>query len=342
MNNLFLLMLLALFACNDQPAAGQQETKPSDTVTASTRRIEILDPEAFQFFDSTTTIDVIAGGFEWTEGPLYIAGGDYFLFSDIPRNRIYKWKEGDSVKLYLEPSGYLGTVKGKKEPGSNGLLLHTDGHLVLCQHGERRMAKMKAPISDPKPDFEVLADRFEGKRFNSPNDAVYHPNGDLYFTDPPYGLDKGRRDPAKELDFSGVFRLTPDGRVDLLTKELDFPNGIALTPDGKFLLVASSDGKNQIWMKYELDGQGLIKSKQLFYEVHRYEGKNVGGPDGMKMSRKGYLFASGPEGCWVFNPAGKPIARLYTGQATSNTALSTDEKVLFLTCDDYVMRVKMK
>jgi gluconolactonase len=344
MHNLFFLLFLLSVACNDQPTAGTAPAKNDqpDTPALAVRRVEILDPEANQFFDATTTIDVIGSGFLWTEGPLYIKEGDYFLFSDIPRNRIYKWKEGDSIQLYLEPAGYLGTQQGKKEPGSNGLLLDANGRLVLCQHGERRMARMKAPIQAPKPSYEVLADRFEGKRFNSPNDAVFHPNGDLYFTDPPYGLDRGMKDSTKELDFSGVYRLTPKGKVDLLTKELPFPNGITLSPDGKFLYVASSDGQNMIWMKYELDEQGLIKNKQLFYEVHRYEGKHKGGPDGMKMSRKGYLFASGPEGIWVFNPQAKPIARLYTGEATSNCAFSADEKTLFLTCDDYVMRVKLK
>jgi gluconolactonase len=306
------------------------------------RRIEILDREALQFFDSTTTIDIVGSGFKWTEGPLYIKDGDYFLFSDIPNNRILKWKEGDSCRLYLEPSGYLGTQQGKREPGSNGLLLDAKGNLVLCQHGERRMARMKAPVNDPKPDFEVLTDHFEGKRLNSPNDAVFHANGDLYFTDPPYGLDKVMKDPAKELEFSGVYRLTPKGRLDLLTKDLQYPNGIVLSPDNKFLYVASSDGDNMIWMKYELDRKGLIKNKQLFYDARSYKGKLPGGPDGMKMSRKGYLFASGPGGLWVFNPAGKPIARLYTGMSTSNCALSDNEKTLFLTCDDYVMRVHLK
>jgi gluconolactonase len=323
----FLLFAMLFSACNT----------PENKQSQATRRVEILDPEAGQFVDSSTTIDIVGSGFTWTEGPLYIKDGDYFLFSDIPNNRIYKWKEGDSVKLYLEPSGFMGDVKDMREPGSNALLLDAKGNLVLCQHGERRMARMKAPISDPKPEWDVLADRFEGKRLNSPNDAVYHPNGDLYFTDPPYGLNG-----AKELDFQGVYRLKPDGHIDLLTKELNRPNGIGLSPDGKILYVASSDEKNFIWMKYDLDEQGLIKNGQVFYEVHQYEGKNTGAPDGFKVNSKGYIFSSGPEGIWIFNSQAKPISRLYTGQVTSNCAFSADEKTLFLTCDDYIMRVKLK
>jgi Gluconolactonase len=334
MNRLLLIAILFSLACNDQPeAVPEAETEKTET----TRRVEILDPEASQFFDSATSIDIVDSGFAWTEGPLYIKDGDYFLFSDIPRNRIFKWKEGDSAQLYLEPSGFMGDIQGMREPGSNALLLDANGNLVLCQHGERRLARMKAPLSNPKPEWEVLADRYQGKRFNSPNDAVYHPNGDLYFTDPPYGLDG-----KKELDFQGVYRLKPNGQVDLVTKELNRPNGIGLSPDGKILYVASSDAKNMIWMKYELDEKGLAKNGQVFYEVHAYEGKHVGAPDGFKIHSKGYMFSSGPEGLWVFNPQAKPIARLYTGQATSNCAFSADEKTLLLTCDDYIMRVKLK
>ncbi|MBC7889521.1 MAG: SMP-30/gluconolactonase/LRE family protein [Ferruginibacter sp.] len=310
---------------------------------SSKSKIAIIDPEALSILDSTATIEVVAKGFNWTEGPLYISDGDYFIFSDIPANKIYKWKDGQKVTPYLMPSGNSETtVVETKEPGSNGLLLHPDGQLVLCQHGDRRMAKMIAPLNNPRPEFVTLADNYKGKRLNSPNDAVYHSNGDLYFTDPPYGMDKGIDDPKRELDFQGVYRLKPTGELDLLTKELRYPNGIALSPDGKFLYVASSDGANYIWMQYELDANGLAKNQHLFYEAHSYEGKKLGAPDGMKINKRGYLFATGPEGVWLFNPAGKLIARLYTGQLTSNCALSLDERVLFMTCDDYIMQVKLK
>lgn len=305
-------------------------------------RVEILDPEALAILDSAAKPEVIGEGFKWTEGPLYIAQGGYLIFSDIPGNKIYKWKDGQGTSVYLEPSGNTGPAGKAKEPGSNGLLLNAAGELVLCQHGDRRIAKMDAALSDPKPRFTTLADRYNGKRFNSPNDAVYHPNGDLYFTDPPYGLEKGIADTGKQLDFQGVYRLKPNGQLDVVTKELKYPNGIAVSPDGKLLYVASSDGANNVWMQYELDANGLAKSQRVFYEVHAYEGKNMGGPDGMKVSKRGYVFATGPGGVWLFNAGGKLLARIHTGHLTSNCALSSDERVLFMTCDDYVMRLQLK
>jgi len=320
-------------AINQQDSTGKEKSK---------KRIAILDAEALSIIDSNTVIETIAEGFKWTEGPLYISDGDYLLFSDIPNNRICKWKEGEGASTYLTPSGNTGTKKIEREPGSNGLLLDAKGNLVMCQHGDRRIAQMKTTLKEPKADFITLADSYEGKHLNSPNDAVFSSNGDLYFTDPPYGLDKILEDTAKQLDFQGVYRLKPNGKLDLLTKEIKFPNGIALSTDGKYLYVANSDPDNKLWMKYTLGSDGLIESKSVFYEAKDDNGKQNGNPDGMKMNKKGYLFAAGPEGVWIFNPGGKVIARIYTGEATSNCAFTPDEKTLFMTCDDYVMRVKLK
>lgn len=337
-----LFAAIFLFACNNHQRSTTNDQTITNHPSASKLKIEIIAPEAVSILDSNAKIETIAKGFNWTEGPLYITNGDYLIFSDIPANKIYKWKEGMGLSTYLTPSGNTGVVGKTNEPGSNGLILHPDGHLVLCQHGDRRMAKMTAPLNDPRPQFVTLAARYNGKRFNSPNDAVYHPNGDLYFTDPPYGLEKGIEDTAKELGFQGVYRLKPNGQLDIVTKELKYPNGIAISPDGKYLLVASSDNANYVWMQYELGTNGLAKNKRVFYEAHAYEGKNLGAPDGMKINKKGYVFASGPGGIWLFTPAGKLIARLYTGELTSNCALSTDERNLYMTCDDYVMRLKLK
>ncbi|MCW3091131.1 MAG: Gluconolactonase [Ferruginibacter sp.] len=338
-NHLMYLVFAAtlLYACKSRQAKLAVEIDPTSKL-----RIEIIDPEALNLLDTTAKIEIIAKGFKWTEGPLYISNGEYLLFSDIPDNKIYKWKEGQGVSTFLTPSGNTLEVKNIKEPGSNGLILDAEGYLVLCQHGDRRIAKMTLPIDKAGPEFVSLADKFQGKRLNSPNDAVYHPNGDLYFTDPPYGLGNGIEDATKELDFQGVYRLKPDGRLDLFTKGLQYPNGIALSPDSKTLYVASSDSANYVWMQYELDSAGMPKSQRVFYEAHAYQGKNLGAPDGMKVNETGYIFASGPEGIWLFTPGAKLIAKLHTGQLTSNCAFSPGEKTLYMTCDDYVMRLQLK
>jgi len=306
------------------------------------RRIAILDKEALHIIDSSSAIEVIASGYKWTEGPVYIKDSGYLLFSDIPNNKIFKWKEGGGATLYLTPSGHTGPEKKEVEPGSNGLLLDAKGNLVLCQHGDRRMARMEAPLTNPKPEFITLADRYNGKRLNSPNDAVFHPNGDLYFTDPPYGLDKRMKDTAKDLDFQGVYRLKPNGQLDLFTKELKFPNGIALSPDGKVLYVSCSDSTNMTWTRYVLDDKGLIKSESLFYHAKEYDRTDAGNPDGMKVNKQGYIFAAGPKGIWIFNPNGRVLARIYTGAKTANCAFSPDEKTLYITASTQVLRVGLK
>src|SRR5215204_5298494 len=172
---------------------GGQTAPPADSM-----RIERLDAALDRLIASDAKVEVLAQGHDWTEGPLWIKSGGYLLFSDIPKNSIYRWKEGEGEKLYLQPSGYTGKEPRGGETGSNGLILDREGRLVMCQHGDRRMARMEAPLDAPKPQFTPLAVRYQGKRFNSPNDAVFRSNGDLYFTDPAYGLEKQWEDPARE------------------------------------------------------------------------------------------------------------------------------------------------
>ncbi len=339
------LLVAAVFtACNNLTSPERKALQATKVPAADTvvRKIVILDKEALSIIDSTAPVEVIASGYTWTEGPLYVKDSGYLLFSDIPNNAIYKWKEGAGATLYLKPSGHTGPEKKEREPGSNGLLLDIKGNLVLCQHGDRRIAMMQAPLSAPQAKFVTLAGLYKGKRLNSPNDAVYHPNGDLYFTDPPYGLDKRMEDTAKDLPFQGVYRLKSNGQLDLLTDELKFPNGIALSPDGKQLYVSNSDSLNMIWMRYGLDDKGLIKSKTVFYHAREYDGTDAGNPDGMKVNSQGYLFAAGPQGIWIFNPAGKVLARIYTGAKTANCAFSADGKTLFITSKSNVLKVALK
>ncbi|KKL77687.1 hypothetical protein LCGC14_2032420, partial [marine sediment metagenome] len=196
--------------------------------------IEIMDDEALAIIDPNSEIEIIGSGFEWTEGPLWIQEGNYLLISDIPKNKIFKIDSEGKTSEYVHPSGYSGEGVYGNEPGSNGLLLNQQGDLVLLQHGDRRVAKMKTPINNPKPEYETLTDQYEGKKFNSPNDGVFDSDGNLYFTDPPYGLPKLMDDPRKELDFQGVFCLTTHGELILVDK-LTRPNGIALSPDGSKL-----------------------------------------------------------------------------------------------------------
>ena len=343
---LMMLLTVSILAvsCVESEHKEPPVTASSDSIPAkiSKTRIEVLDTEALAFIDTSAKVEELAGGYHWTEGPLYIANGDYFIFSDVPANKVFKWKDGEGVSPYLDSSGYTGSVPKEKEPGSNGLTLDPKGRLVLTQQGNRRVARMLAPLSKPSPKYESLVNKYQGKKLNSPNDLVFKSNGDLYFTDPPYGLDHGDEDSTKEMSFHGVFRVKPNGKVDVVTKEFRFPNGLALTPDEKFLLVAHSDADNMVWMKYELGKDGLVKNKSVFYKVPDADKKDPGSPDGFKINRKGYVFSSGPGGVWIFNPSGKPIARIYTGELASNCALSSDEKTLFITCDDYIKKVRLR
>ena len=304
-----------------------------------TGSIEILDPSVLSILDSGARPEILAEGFDWSEGPLWVSKGGYLLFSDIPPNKIMRWDEKNGLTTYLHPSGYTGSIPRKGEPGSNGLLLDKDDRLVMCQHGDRRMARMDAPLDMPSPNFITLADKYEGKRFNSPNDAVYHTNGDLYFTDPPYGLVMNMEDSSKELNYQGVFRLKKDGKVDLLTKEMSRPNGIALSRDEKKLYVANSD-TNRIWMVYDMKPDGGITNGKIFYDASADTLK--GKPDGMKVHSSGNIFSSGPGGIIVLSAEGKLLARINVGDVCSNCAFDDGEKYLYITANHWLVRVKLK
>jgi len=333
-------------ACNNPspPVTEKKDTTAlvEKVIIDSSRHISILDKEGIDIIDSNSAIEVIAEGFKWSEGPVYITDGDYLLFSDVPANRIYRWKEGQGATVYLEPSGYTGTIPKVKEPGSNGLVLDKNGKLILCQQGNRQIGRMKSSLKDPKPEFDIITGSFGGRKYNSPNDAVYANNGNLYFTDPPYGLEHGIKDSTKEIPFQGVYCSKPNGKVVLVTDKVTYPNGIALSPDNKILYISNSDNDHKEWMKYDLNADGLPEKESQFYQVSAEEGKRKGNPDGMKVNAKGTIFATGPGGIWIFNPLGKVIARIYTGQLTSNCNLDPIHHMLYMTCNSLVMRVRLK
>ncbi len=333
--SILFLSLVVFFSCN--------RTKNAD-ITANTEFkpfIEIIDSAAYSIFESDASVEILGEGFEWSEGPLWVDGLG-LLFSDIPPNKVFKWTEEKGVELYLSPSGYTDTVKRGGEPGSNGLLLDDRGQLILCQHGDRRIARMNKPLEAPAPDFETLVDKYRGKKLNSPNDACYHSIGDLYFTDPPYGLVHGVDDPARELDFQGVYRLSKGGELTLLTISMSRPNGIAFSRDESNIYIANSDPQFAVWMVYEVTADGALDNGKVFHDATILVEKEKGLPDGLKVSRTGSIFATGPGGVWVFDASGKVLAKIRTGQATSNCAFGPDEKELFITADMYLMRVKLK
>lgn len=319
------LLLIALAGCTS--------TKEIKTIGS----IERLDPALDAILSPDAKIEVIAEGYNWSEGPVWVESENMLLYSDVPENIVYKWTEQKGAEVYLTPSGFTGAETDSREKGSNGLLLNEKGQLVLCQHGDRRLSIMNAALGSPKPEFITIADKYDGKRFNSPNDAALAKNGNYYLTDPPYGLsEKMMDDPNKEIPFQGVYQIAPNGTVRLLVDSITRPNGIALSPDDKYLYVANSDRSRARWYRYEL-GDTSVVSGSVFYEE---KGGDAG--DGLKVDSNGILFASGGGGVLIINPEGKLLGRIVLPDGTSNTALSPDQKTLFVTNDSRVLRIKMR
>jgi gluconolactonase len=315
------------------PSVAQDASSAS---TSSLGTIERFDPRFDKLVPPGARMEKLAGGYDWSEGPAWDKKGKFLLFSDVPMNTVYKWSEGKAKpEVFLKPSGYTGSTPRGGEPGSNGLIIDPQGRLVLCQHGDRRVARLEADGT-----FKTLVDNYQGKKLNSPNDAVYASDGSLYFTDPPYGLIGLNSDPKKELPFNGVYRLSPKGELTLLTKEMTFPNGIGLSPDRKTLYVANSDPQKAVWMAFPLKEDGNIGEGRVFFDATRGVKTLKGLPDGLKVDKEGNLFATGPGGVLVFAPDGTHLGTLNTGEATANVGWGDDGSTLYITADMYIARLK--
>ena len=297
-------------------------------------RIERFDPAFDQLVAPDARLEKLAEGFTWSEGPVWMNGE--LIFSDVPENIAYRWKPGmTKAEVFLKPSGLLTPTPGFREPGSNGLTLDAQGRLLLCQHGERRVARYE------NGKFTSIADRYDGKRFNSPNDLAVRKNGDIYFTDPSYGLEGINNSPLKEIPFNGVYRVTRDGKVSLLTKNLTFPNGIAFSPDEKLLYVGVSDAKATRVVAYDVTADGSIANERTFYDAQPLlKGTDKGLVDGLKVDRAGNVWSSGPGGILVISPGGKLLGRLNTGEATANCNWGDDGSTLYITADMFLLRIK--
>jgi gluconolactonase len=325
MRYVFLSALFLLLAC-----------QPKEKIAY----VEALDPALASIISSETTIEVLADGFEWSEGPLWLEQENILLFSDVPKNTIYKWSEAKGLETYLTPSGFTTQEEGNVGEGSNGLLLNAKGELVLCQHGDRRVAVMQASLQTPQANFTTLVDRFDGKRFNSPNDAAYNSKGVLFFTDPPYGLASQDEDSLKEFAFNGVYSLKSDGNVQLLIDSLTRPNGI-ITINDSTLLVANSDKMKARWYRYTLKRDSLVAG-EVFYDATANAQTEKGLPDGLKISGKGIIYATGPGGVWIFDRQGKVLGKIRTSVAAANCALDQHEKYLYVTASNYLLRIALK
>ena len=298
-------------------------------------RIERADPRLDLLIPADAVIEVLAEGFRWSEGPAWDRAAGRLLFSDVPNNVVHAWSEKGGLSAFLKPSGYTGPEGGGgREPGANGLAFDAKGRLVLCQHGDRRVSRLEGGR------FVPLVERFEGKRFNSPNDLVVAGDGAIYFTDPPYGLTKTFEDPGREIGWNGVYRLAPDGRVSVLVKDLKAPNGIGLSPDGRTLYVGQSDPDRPVVMAYDLAKDGSVSNGRVFFDTLPLRKNGPGAPDGLKVDREGNVFTTGPGGVLVLTPKGEYLGTIVTGVPTANCGFGDDGSTLYLTANDKLCRVR--
>jgi len=335
MRKLDFIALLTVFAvCGFAPAACAQ---PQPAQPLQTINIIRIDPLFDRLVPLGVKVERIVGGRKWVEGPVWDRRNGYLLFSDIPDNAVIKWQQGKGTGVFLKPSGYSGKSPFKgPEPGSNGLAIDPQGKLVLAEHGDRRIARLESNGLQT-----TLVDRFDGKRINSPNDLVFKSNGDLYFTDPPFGLPKSYDDPARETPFQGVYRSGKDGKLTLLTKEIKAPNGIAFSPDEKKLYVSNADPRNAVWLVYDVKPDGTIEGGRVFYDGTVWAKTKPGVPDGMKVDRDGNIFGAGPGGIHVFSSDGKHLGSIETGVPTGNLAWGEDGSTLFITSNSNVFRLRL-
>ncbi|MBC3786069.1 SMP-30/gluconolactonase/LRE family protein [Spirosoma utsteinense] len=331
------ILMASLLAVSFYPVLAQTPYPAIGQIVRTDPRLDKLIPKNAQ-------IEVLASGFMWTEGPVWVKGSSpYLLFSDVPQNTIFKWTEKEGVSPFLKPSGYTGLGTYGDEPGSNGLTIDGNGQLIACEHGDRRVTAM--PINGIGGK-RTLADNYKGKRFNSPNDVVAHPDGSYYFTDPPYGLPKKEKDPSRETTDFGVYRIAPargdqPGVVSLLTNELTRPNGIALSPDQKTLYVAQSDPERPMIMAYPMQADGSVGKGRVVFGAEGLKKQGLsGGFDGMKVDREGNLWATGPGGVLIVSSAGELLGHINIGGATANCAWGDDGSTLYITADMYLCRVK--
>ncbi len=326
------LLLSLLLVIYSGTVSGQLPDKP----------VVVQHPDMLQLVAADARFDILAEGFRWSEGPVVEPGTGDVLFSDVPANTVYRWNKAEGLTVYLAPSGYTGLYPADNpQQGANGLIFNQQQQLVLAQHGDRRLALLTG-IADGKPQYQTLVNHFQGKLLNSPNDLVQHSSGAYYFTDPPYGLKGGDNSAQKQLAANAVYRLGTDGTLRQLVTSLNRPNGLAFSPDENWLYVANSEQGTAQWWRYAVGANGSLGPAELFYDATSYTKTNRGLPDGLKVLPTGHLLATGPGGVWVFTADGTHLGTIQTSVAAANVALAPDNRYLYITASNYLLRIALK
>ena len=299
--------------------------------------VERLSPEINNLIEKSAKIEILADGFEWSEGPVWSSQLNSVLFSDVPENVIYSWNEDKGLGTFTRPIGYSGKVPNLKKAGTNGLTIDADGNLIICMHGDRKITRLEKLNINRKV---TLVNSFNGNLLNSPNDLVYDSKGNLYFTDPPYGLLEGDNDKLKEIEFNGVYKVSPNGDIEVLVKNLTRPNGISISNDEKILYVANSDKNNPVIMQYDLSEEGA-KNPSIFFDGRELTKKDIGLFDGLKVHPTGNVFATGPGGVLVIKENGDHIGTIRTEVRTANCAFDENFQYLYMTSDMFLTRIKL-
>jgi gluconolactonase len=329
---LFTIILFQIFSCSNS-------VKNNDSIV-------VFDDSILNIIDTTSEIEYIVDSLSIAEGPLWDESSSSLLFTQVPKNKIYKWNEKDGYKVYISPSGftnYAPVVPNIGLSGANGLTFDNDGNLIIAQHGDRRLSKINnSPTNNP--NFETIVDNFEGSRFNSPNDVVVSSNGDIYFTDPTYGFmnlsDWSFDESVKELDFNGIYKYNVESGIELLSAELDLPNGLALSNDERYLYVNSSNTTvNPVILRFDLENDN---NSELFFDGTELAKENPGNFDGLKVHSSGNIFTTGPNGILVLSEDGKLLANIKFKDMLTNCAFDSDENYLYVTGFSFVARISLK
>ena len=319
-----LLCTLFLVSCSNDEAAESEIVDNAGT-------IERLDPRLDALIPAGANIQKLAGGFTFTEGPVWDRRNNLLYFSDVRDNTIYSWSEDSGVRIFIQP--VYAEATDHPSVGSNGLTLDSDGRLVLMEHGYRRVSRLEA-----NGERTPLVDNYRGNRLNSPNDVAWHSNGWIYFTDPPYGMAGLENDPARELDYNGIYRLSPEGEIQLLERNQTRPNGLVFSPDEETLYVANSDAENKVWYAYTVI-HGIIGNPRIFYDVNDQTGE--GAADSIKVDNQRNIFATVPGGVWIFDPDGTHLGTIKPDEVPANVAWGDDGSTLYMTARTGLYRVRL-